>query len=984
MLAAHDGSLPGAPDSYTYIAPGGADVLVIDVASPGVGRIRGTSGGTTIDETFTNFRSIVIDTGRNDGAGARNDSVRIVGPLAVAGLTAIGIETGAGDDDVTIEIGESRFPASIRVAVGSGDDRVAVALAAGAATSIAIDGGQANAGDRAVIRGTPAADTIAVAGSRITCGGVVVALASIENLTVGGGGGGDTITATGTTFTGTLALRGEAGNDSISLAYPLVAGSIEVDGGAAEPFSVIHAFQNGSGSAVPFGSVILHDGWLYGTTTYTEFVASAPDSASLIVDGGSIFRVRPDGGGFEVLKRFVRGGTDGYAPFHGLAVAGNRLVGTTQGGGARAGGTLYSVNVDGSDFRVLHDFGGADDGARPYAAPIVVGSILYGMTGFGGTNTGIGPLASLGAGVLYSYDTASGAYRVERNFAVPGANPFGSLLRIDDWLYGMVSGHRNTTAAGQVFRYRPADGAYEILHDFAGGSEGGYPYDTLAWDGGRYLYGTTLGFYPWHPLAPLDIAALADEGVIFRIDLQSPGYPYQVLHDFSAVGGDGGKPNSKMLVAPDGFLYGIAHGSEGLGATANGVRYGTELGTLYRLRPDGSGFTVLHTFDSLAAGLTPMRGLVWDNGSIYGTTAMGGIGVGPASRGSGTVWRYDVAAAEPSSADALRITLTVDPETVSLTASTLDIAGRSGLGFASFATVSLDTGAGADRVTIDRAAASGTAGSVAFVVVGGGGADTLTVLHTAPGATYDVRSFETLVGPDEDVVWSITGPGRGSCGAVTFSGARSLIGGSGRDVFRFANPSAAVGGRIDGRGGGDWLDYSALSSGVWANLATGVAARVGTRVAGIESLIGSARGGAWLVGGRTGGVIVGHGGGNLIRAGAGRSIVIGGLGRNVLVGGRDATILIDGSTRYDGDIDALDRLLASWRRPLPFQQSVTWLQSPTNPDSLRVDDTVTLVPARARGATPRLLIGNGAATWYLTRRPGGEPRIRRGLNAWTG
>jgi len=418
----------------------------------------------------------------------------------------------------------------------------------------------------------------------------------------------------------------------------------------AGEFHVIHAFQNESGSAVPFGTVIRHDGWLYGSTAYTAYGSSRPDSSELAHDGGSIYRVRPDGSGFEVIKQFSPSNPgDGYMPFQGLTIVGDRLIGATMAGATAAEGTLYSMNLDGGDFRVLHRFGGPGDGTRPYAAPIAVGSVLYGMTGFGGANAGAGALATLGAGLIYSYDLDTSTYRIERSFTSPGANPFGTLTRIGEWLYGMVSDHRNTSEFGQVFRYRPADQAYQVVHRFAGGANGGYPYDTLTWDGGRYAYGTTLGFYPWHPLEPLDIAALLDEGVVFRIDLDT--LDYQVLHDFSLVAGDGGKPNSAMLVAPDGYLYGIAHGSEGLGGESGGVTYGTEFGTLYRLRPDGTEFTVLHRFDSVADGLTPMRGLVWESGTIYGTTAMGGISVSLGgelvSRGSGTVWSYAVVP-EPS------------------------------------------------------------------------------------------------------------------------------------------------------------------------------------------------------------------------------------------------------------------------------------------------------------------------------------------------
>lgn len=425
----------------------------------------------------------------------------------------------------------------------------------------------------------------------------------------------------------------------------------------AEAFRIIHAFDNASGAAVPYSSIIRQDGWLYGTTTFTNYGSSKNYPPELRVDGGAAFKLRPDGTGFQVIKHFATSeSASGYAPFQGLTVAGDALVGTLMSGGANSRGTLYSVGMDGSSFRVLHDFGGPGDGTHAYAAPIVVGSVLYGTTGFGGANPGGGEYPSLGAGVLYSYNLTTSSYRVERNFSSPGATAFGTLTQVGEWLYGMVADHRNPAEHGQVFRYRPSDQAYDVIHEFTGGHGGGYPYDSLVFDGGHYLYGTTLGYYPFLPLSPSEIAAIQDEGVIFRIDLAralSDPLQYQVLHDFSLAIGDGAKPNSSMLVAPDGFLYGIAHGSESFGGTFNGVHYGTEFGTLFRLHPDGSDFSVLHTFDSVEAGLTPMRGLVWENGTIYGTTAEGGTSInlsgGLSSRGSGTVWSYEVySVPEPS------------------------------------------------------------------------------------------------------------------------------------------------------------------------------------------------------------------------------------------------------------------------------------------------------------------------------------------------
>ncbi|MEI7781218.1 MAG: choice-of-anchor tandem repeat GloVer-containing protein [Planctomycetota bacterium] len=372
---------------------------------------------------------------------------------------------------------------------------------------------------------------------------------------------------------------------------------------------MIHAFTNADGAAVPFGSVCGHEDWLYGTTQWNASAGSCPPTGT---GGGSVYRIRPDGSKFQVVKSFPAV-HDGHNLFHGLSIDGKTITGVTRNGGRYGSGTLFSVKMSGADFTVLHHFGNGRDGRHPYSGPVLFDNTLYGLTFLGGDSA---------AGVLYGYD---GTYGVRHSFSLPGGKPFGSLTVVGEWLYGMVSDHRSTTNHGLIFRYRPTDDTYEVVHAFAGGSRGGYPYDSLTWDGGRFLYGTTLGYYPFTAeTLPLD-----DAGVIFRLDGDSG--VYEVIHDFSLFAGAGGKPNSAMLIGSDGFLYGIAHGTEIWGGA------GYEFGTLYRLQPDGSDFEVLHTFDSMAHGNTPMRSLLEIGNSLYGTTAFGGTGTGV---GNGTVWRY--------------------------------------------------------------------------------------------------------------------------------------------------------------------------------------------------------------------------------------------------------------------------------------------------------------------------------------------------------
>lgn len=396
-------------------------------------------------------------------------------------------------------------------------------------------------------------------------------------------------------------------------------------------FTILHAFSDTDGASVPFGSVIHHDGWLYGATAYTTS-GTGNVAASGGVGGGAIYGVRPDGSGFHIVKSFTSS-IDGQNPFHGLTVSGSSIIGVTRNGGLYGRGGLFRVGLDGGDFTVLHHFAGSAGGAYPYVGPTLVGSTLYGMTFQGG---------AANTGVLYGYDLTSNTYSVVHDFAAVGGQPFGTLTPVGDWLYGLVSDHRSETAFGSIFRLRPSDGTYETVHAFAGGSQGGYPYDTLTWDGDRYLYGTTLGYYPYTG----ETAPLADEGVIFRYDIVTDDYA--VIHDFASQSGDGAKPNSAMLVAGDGSLYGIAHGTEIWGGP------GYEFGTLYRLDADGGNFEVLHTFDSMADGNTPMRSLLMIGDTLYGTTAFGGVG---ANLGNGSVWAFAVP--EPAFIMPLLVTLAV-------------------------------------------------------------------------------------------------------------------------------------------------------------------------------------------------------------------------------------------------------------------------------------------------------------------------------------
>jgi Ca2+-binding RTX toxin-like protein len=279
-------------------------------------------------------------------------------------------------------------------------------------------------------------------------------------------------------------------------------------------------------------------------------------------------------------------------------------------------------------------------------------------------------------------------------------------------------------------------------------------------------------------------------------------------------------------------------------------------------------------------------------------------------------------------------------------------------------------GAGANTFTLDQALSVGSGSPLAYTIAATADGDRMVVRALGANATYNLQLINgTLVGPDEGLVWNLTGPdGGGMTGLpLVFSGMRNLVGGAGRDVFLFNSPTASVSGTIDAGGGVNWLDYSPLATSVRVHLDTGVVSGVGGTVANVDNVLGSAVGGDRVYGTDRGGVLVTRLQNNLLQAGTGRSILIGGSGLNSLIGNRSDDLILDGRTIYDADYTALEALRGVWLDPsLSFETRVALLQDPKQKAFLKVGSTLVLSPKGPVGASPRVLIGAGGRTLYIT------------------
>ena len=84
------------------------------------------------------------------------------------------------------------------------------------------------------------------------------------------------------------------------------------------------------------------------------------------------------------------------------------------------------------------------------------------------------------------------------------------------------------------------------------------------------------------------------------------GQTYQVLYTFQ--GSDGANPDSALVLGSDGNFYGTAHWG---GDLSQGEYYGTGLGTIFKMTPDGT-LTTLVMFEG-TNGALPEAALVQAN-----------------------------------------------------------------------------------------------------------------------------------------------------------------------------------------------------------------------------------------------------------------------------------------------------------------------------------------------------------------------------------
>lgn len=359
------------------------------------------------------------------------------------------------------------------------------------------------------------------------------------------------------------------------------------DGWSAGPqYSILHNFSYGtSDGSDPKGGVAILGSKIYGTTLLW---GSGQD--------GVLYSMNLNGTGYQVLHNFS--GPDGNQPEADLVVAGSKLYGMAQfgalGGGA-GNGTIFSYNSSNASFQTVYQFNGAfTDAATPMAGFTAVGSSLYAATWEGGSYNG-GTIIKMGSsGTGYSMVASLGGFGTPQ----PGSTPESDLIQVGSKLYGTTDSG-GAYDQGTIFSLDLSTSALSYLYSFgAAANDGSQPHGNLALVGGK-LYGITSS------------GGSANDGVLFSYNTASS--TYSLLHDFAGGTADGADPTGGLVLV-DSLLYGTASSGGGAGD-----------GVVYSFDPVTDNLGIVHSFlGSPSDGQDPQSDLTVLGNTIYGTTYDGG------------------------------------------------------------------------------------------------------------------------------------------------------------------------------------------------------------------------------------------------------------------------------------------------------------------------------------------------------------------------
>lgn len=368
-------------------------------------------------------------------------------------------------------------------------------------------------------------------------------------------------------------------------------------------FSVLHVFDDSffkeSNKPGKVGSGLIEgsDGFLYGTTRHggTNLVDVAGPARGV----GTLYRIRKDGTEFTILHHFGGDNSSSYSSIwtEPIEASDGLLYGVTYAGGVAGVGYIYKIHRDGSGFAILHHFqdGSVSGDAARSTAPLVEGpdGMLYGVTQYGGVKPS---WTDWGQGTAFRIAKDGSNYQVLHSFgATPQSptQPTGLSLGRDGRLYGTTA-RGGDLGAGTLFRMNLDGGDLVVLAELGNWS-------------------SRPDFLPGNPLH-------ASDGLLYGMS-QSSGHIYKLQPsdgEFSLLtpilsSGSGGEPRPALIETRGGYLATpvISHGAH-------------NAGSVVALSKDGSEVATLHSFNPSVepGGYPSSRLLEASDGALYGVTGM--------------------------------------------------------------------------------------------------------------------------------------------------------------------------------------------------------------------------------------------------------------------------------------------------------------------------------------------------------------------------
>ena len=311
---------------------------------------------------------------------------------------------------------------------------------------------------------------------------------------------------------------------------------------------------------------------------------------------GVVYKINVDGSGYTILHSFGSINDDGSQPSGTLTLSNNGtiLYGTTIAGGSSNYGTIFSINTDGSNYKLIHSFNGTGGYQPQWGVTLSTNvQILYGTTTYD-TNYVYGG--------VFSYDLSYNQYDYY-NFtsANLGANPSSNLILLNSTLYGTTEsggdGH------GNIFEINIDLTLCENLYSFNDVIDGISPKGNIVSVHGD-LYGTT-------PNGGTSYST----GTIYVYRMNNVRIPpqYEKLYNFRGEE-DGSKPTG-ITYASNNLIYGTTSDNNG------SLTY--KYGTIFSFGTVNYNLNTLYTFPNTY--YYPKYGVTISNDGniLYGTTSQG-------------------------------------------------------------------------------------------------------------------------------------------------------------------------------------------------------------------------------------------------------------------------------------------------------------------------------------------------------------------------